>query len=429
MANSASLVVDVSANTAGASLANIVTNDVIGGIKTLVTTLNESANQVEDMATSAAKLGITLQSFQALSFAARQSNVDIGLLETGMGFLERNIEKATDGSKKQIEMFDRLGLSAEYLKMLAPDKQFEQVADAIGHLSSQNEIVDLSKGLFGKGGLGLIPLFKENVSQLETEFKKLNITLTDSQKSAVDGFEKQKKSMEDTYSGFKMIVASDVSPAFLDILNGIAKTTNSMGSLQFVALSTAKTIVEAASAMVSAFDVVYSAITRITGALDVVKGIGQAIGHAAFNQFHTPTGEFTASYQGSAAQSISNAGKTNQEFAPEANRVQFGVDAMQGSLDRNSDILKTLDVDIQKLQTAANKVDKGGLLGGAVGEKSAAFGYLQSEASGQRFDVSTAPQNVQVNAQIDVKTSDNLLQVIDQRIDARVNNISRGNGR
>lgn len=120
-------------------------------------------------------LGTT--AIQQLSYAAKQSGTELELLVKGIKLMQVGI-----GNGKLADDLSKIGIHLGYLKGLAPEKQFEVIADAIGSLATQEEKIASATAIFGKSGAELLPLLNggaKGIRALTGEFDRLGATMSE----------------------------------------------------------------------------------------------------------------------------------------------------------------------------------------------------------------------------------------------------------
>ena len=128
-------------------------------------------------------LGLATEKLTGYQFAAAISGVSSEQLATAFKRMSKNISDAADaGLSTAIRAFEDLGLSAEELKKISPDKQFKKIADRLAGMGDQAKKVRVALDLFGRSGLGLLKLTQEGaagIEKLQKEAKKLGLTFTE----------------------------------------------------------------------------------------------------------------------------------------------------------------------------------------------------------------------------------------------------------
>lgn len=112
---------------------------------------------------SAQKLDIATDQFQALSFAAKRSDVEISTLEQGLKKLRENIAKS-----KGTDFI--AGVSAEKLKALKLNDAYLAVADSISKMTDSYKQAEAAKQAFGKPGQEQLNLLRNNPREFVNQF-------------------------------------------------------------------------------------------------------------------------------------------------------------------------------------------------------------------------------------------------------------------
>jgi hypothetical protein len=163
-------------------------HEVFEGIKSIV----EQGARFEDLSR---RYGVSVEVLSSLGFQAQKTGTDIEGLAKGIGFLEKNREKALAGDAKLRASFEGLGVSLRDLESL----RTEEILTRIGN-SSLNA-ADLFK-IMGRSALSLRPLL-DDIGRGAVDFgKHLN-----------DADAKKLKEVEDAFINLKQTILTDLAPA------------------------------------------------------------------------------------------------------------------------------------------------------------------------------------------------------------------------
>jgi len=184
------------------------------------------------------------------------------------------ISKAKRGDKGSIEAFRAIGLDAENLARMRPEQRMIAVADALGQVKDAGDKISLSKGIFGKAGGSLIPLFNEGGEAIQGAIRDLDmfghsITALDAEK--VGTMNDQLGRMQLAWEGATMQLATHFAPLVSDVSGRL------LG------------MIEEAGGVGSAVDKAFGAAVEYTGdALDALEDLN--IGWLKFKQTVTGVG-------------------------------------------------------------------------------------------------------------------------------------------
>jgi hypothetical protein len=120
----------------------------------VVTQALQAAGALND---TAVKTGLSVDALQRLQFAATLSGGSLEGVSGAVARMQKALVGAEEGGKEATAALDRLGLSAQQILALSPDKQFEAIAQKIAAISDPAERTTAAMALFGRSGAELIP--------------------------------------------------------------------------------------------------------------------------------------------------------------------------------------------------------------------------------------------------------------------------------
>jgi hypothetical protein len=140
----------------------------IGAVTAFSKSVLDLGGKITDLA---AQAGIGTDAFQTFSNVAAESGVDAQQVANAFVQMRKNIEEAAEGSKVQAEALAALGLNADRLQALAPERQFEEIAKAIQSSTDKSKAFNASLEILGSKNA---PKLTEVLQRLGTEgFAKL----------------------------------------------------------------------------------------------------------------------------------------------------------------------------------------------------------------------------------------------------------------
>jgi len=207
-----------------------VRNAVVGLGATLA--LKQFAGQIDELAKSSARLGLTVNELQSLEFAAGQTGVSSQELAKGLERFSRSIGETANGIGIAKRSFEDLGISVTNSEgQIKPTRELlGEVSDRLKDVQDPAERVRIAFDLFGRSGTKLINTLKggnEELTALQERFNEVTIQLTGEQAKAVeaanDGFDRLGK----TFSSFGQQITATVLPA----IQRVAEAFTVLGSL------------------------------------------------------------------------------------------------------------------------------------------------------------------------------------------------------
>lgn len=142
------------ATSAFLSLSGAVTG-AVSSVTSFALSVGEELDALNDVAN---RTGVGVEALQAYARAAADTGVSVEAFAKQIQILTINIGKATLDEKAQ-KKFEELGIVFADLKELTPEKQFEQIVDAIAGIADPAERAATAVKFFGKGGIQLGELF------------------------------------------------------------------------------------------------------------------------------------------------------------------------------------------------------------------------------------------------------------------------------
>lgn len=199
----------------GTAVAGFATGAFAGWIK-------ESIDAADAAAETAQAIGISVEAYQSLSYAASTAGVEQESLTGALNKFNKTIAQAAAGGKKQAAAFADIGVSVRDSngELKDADKVLLEVADKFqGYEDGANKAA-LAQDLFGKSGAKLIPLLnsgKEGITDLMTEAQKLGLVMSAENAAAADQFNDSLTALDGIGRGMANNLASDLLPALNDI--------------------------------------------------------------------------------------------------------------------------------------------------------------------------------------------------------------------
>lgn len=126
------------------------------------------AQAADNIGKGSARLGIATDEYQRLAAMAKNAGADVGSVESAFRFAARTAIDARDGVKSANDALASVGLTAQTLAGLAPERQFELIATAIAAIPDPTERSARATQLLGRGAMEIMPLIM-NFRELRAE--------------------------------------------------------------------------------------------------------------------------------------------------------------------------------------------------------------------------------------------------------------------
>jgi len=237
---------------------------VAAGITAVVATVNKYADEIDKLAKTSRKIGITTAELQKLQYQAELTGVSTQTLNMAMQRMVRRTSEAAQGTGEAKNALKELGLEAQSLSKLSADEQFYEIAKAMRAVGNQGDKVRLAMKIFDTEGVALVNTMNSNLALTAEEFDALGISVTQSGARMVEAYQDSKQKMSAIFSGFGLKLTEQLAEPFTKLIDWISQTIIEMGGMEAVAN-------KVALAMVKSFREVVGVIAKIAGLTDKVK--------------------------------------------------------------------------------------------------------------------------------------------------------------
>lgn len=110
--------------------------------------------------------GVSVQSLAGLQQIVKEMGGEWEPVSIGLIRFNRAMAQAEAGAPKYKTALDELGLSLEDLKGKTPEEQLNTLAEAFQRTGDRTKVADAAITLFGRGGIALVPVLKEQGANL-----------------------------------------------------------------------------------------------------------------------------------------------------------------------------------------------------------------------------------------------------------------------
>jgi len=149
--------------------------------------VKEQIEQVSNIADAAQRLDIGTEALIGLQHAGMLAGMSADDMTGAVTKMEDSVSKAASGSAKLTKAFKMLGVDAKQLKTLAPDQQFNKLADALESVQNPADKVRLATQIFGDSKiLNAIDGGSEGLKRMAEDAKYLGLTLDDATAASIE---------------------------------------------------------------------------------------------------------------------------------------------------------------------------------------------------------------------------------------------------
>lgn len=164
---------------------------------------------------ASARMGVSAAELSKLKFVASQSDVEFQSLAIGIKTFQKNLVDTNPALKE-------LGLSAQALKQLSLNQQFEAIAEAFRGVQNPADKTRLSMELFGKAGSDLIPLLDQGAAGMRSlgdEAERVGAVMSDETAKGISDADAALKKLSATMEGYATKVLGYVALGVFRVFN------------------------------------------------------------------------------------------------------------------------------------------------------------------------------------------------------------------
>lgn len=178
------------------------------------------------------RIGASVEALSQYNHVAGLSGVAFEQLTTGWQRQTRRISEAAQGYGTATDALDTLGLSAEALNQLAPEEQFERIAEALQGVESQADRTALAMKLWDTEGVGLLQIVNQGTDAMRAmrdEADRLGLTISQETADAMATYNDEMARFQAVATGVTRQVAAELVPAMTTGLQTASEWINEMG--------------------------------------------------------------------------------------------------------------------------------------------------------------------------------------------------------
>lgn len=187
----------------------------VGALASVTLATARAADELQKMSI---RTGMTVEALSALRLAASVNNTSLEAVAIGVRHMQQSLDELSRGVGSTVETFSRLGLSWSALRALAPEQQFEQIAQAIAAVRDPTERTALAIQIFGRSATDLLPLLDDlaarGLAGVRAEADALGVTISGETARAAEGFVDQLTRLSAAGRGLMQTLGAALLPAF-----------------------------------------------------------------------------------------------------------------------------------------------------------------------------------------------------------------------
>ena len=204
----------------------------LGGLKTALAgaagaaAFAKLASSGDQMIKFADRIGVTVESISTLNFVAERSGVSMDVLSRALQQGARQISEAAQGTGTAADALKELGLDAERLNLMSPDKQLNEIAKAMESVEVRGDKVRIAMDIFGRSGSELLQIMdgtQESIGQLSDKVESLGGVMSRQQAETFAEYEDAVTNLKTAFAGIGRTLAAVVAPAITFVIEKFAQ--------------------------------------------------------------------------------------------------------------------------------------------------------------------------------------------------------------
>jgi hypothetical protein len=168
------------------------------------------------------RIGVSVESLSAYQHVAELSGISTQALNIGLQRMTRRISEASTGTGVAVKALEQLNINIKDIQDLAPDEQFDMIAESMQGLETQADRVRVAFSLFDTEGVGLLQTMEGGRAGLEAMKKEAEaLGLVVSERAAANAalFNDSLTRMMGSLKGLQNLIAERVMPTITGLAN------------------------------------------------------------------------------------------------------------------------------------------------------------------------------------------------------------------
>ena len=183
------------------------------------------------------RIGASTEALSQYNYVASLSGVEFNQLTTAWQRQTRRIAEAAAGTGVAVEALDRLNLSAQELNQLAPEDQFERIAEAMQGVENSSERVRLAQQLWDSEGVKLVQIVNQGtdaMAAMRAEADALGLTISQDTANAMASYNDEVDRLKFAAQGVSQTLLSELVPAMTAGLQNVNAFIQEVGGAEVV---------------------------------------------------------------------------------------------------------------------------------------------------------------------------------------------------
>lgn len=193
----------------------------VAGFGALIKSVSDAAVEIHDLNIVT---GAGVEALSQYRYVAEQNNIEFNAFAEALKKMHIRVSEAAKGTGEAVKVLDELGLEAQALARLAPEDQFEAIAQAMEGVKNSGDRARIATKLFEESGTQLLKVIDGGVASIRAyrrEADLLGLTLTQDQAENFAEFDSNLNKMKNAIFGATQTLILEFGPAIADTITAL----------------------------------------------------------------------------------------------------------------------------------------------------------------------------------------------------------------
>lgn len=262
------------------------------GLGVVIYKMNQAFESIDKVAKISSELNVSTEALIGFEHAAKITGVSLAEIHKSLQVMTRRLGEARNGTGEAVAGLETLGLSAQQLIDMGPEKAFIAVAEAISKIPDVTAKAYAAYAIFSRQGISMLNtlnLGEQGLAAMRKEAEQLGITFNNIQAAQIEAANDAVTRAKSAFQGFVNILAIELAPVvsviaeqLVDYTSNVDRATVSSGGFVEGLIVVAKVV----SFVGNAFKLLWHGLRVIIGSITgtitfIVGGLIKIIGLVA----------------------------------------------------------------------------------------------------------------------------------------------------
>ena len=167
---------------------------------------------IDEQAKMASALGLSNEQLGVMRDAAGYAGISVSQLDTALRKMSQSVADAADGTGEAKDALEELGLDAEKLQQMGPEKAFKAIVDRLDQIPNGIKKTQMAMDIFGKSGAAMANLTSDGLKQAQKDADTLGLKLSSAQAANVEASNDAWSRIKNVAADFLKFITARLAP-------------------------------------------------------------------------------------------------------------------------------------------------------------------------------------------------------------------------